>query len=84
MFIFDTVDSKKMDKNVRYHAQMQIIQLMNILYDEIRKIEILEDRKILMFEETFSHEMIHLNSFGMKVELFLIGDMFGFTIYKGP
>lgn len=84
MYVFDIVGSKKMTSKVRSLAQMKLKQLMLNIYADIRQIENTSGCKILVFEKDFVQysENYTLNGFGMKVEPFIFGDTFGFTIYR--
>lgn len=84
LFVFDIVNSKKMNSIDRLTAQEQMIELMLNMYSHIAKIEKETNSKILVFEENFNHFECREKStgFGMKVEPFLFGDTFGFTIYR--
>ena len=57
---------------------------MNNIYDELKQIEIKTNKKILVFEEDFIKFNLNTSyhGFGLKQEPFLLGDTFGFTIYK--
>lgn len=83
IFIFDIIGSKKMDRNKRKQAQYKIIELVMMMYRTIEKIEIKENKKILVFEENFSKlGEYRINDFGVKQEPFLFGDLIGFTVYR--
>lgn len=84
MFIFDIVDSKKMEDEARYEAQIKMVNLMNNIYEKIKEIEQNQNKKILVFEDNFVTFKSNLQpiGFGFKQEPFLIGDTFGFTVYK--
>lgn len=84
MFVFDIVDSKKMDSETRYNAQIKMIKLMKSIYAVIQEIQEKTGKQILVFEDQFVDYDSKIPScgFGMKVEPFLIGDIFGFTIYR--
>lgn len=84
MFVFDIVGSKKMSSTYRNIAQIKMMSLMNSLYSEIERIEREKQKKILVFEEdfvSFKSGKRH-KGFGLKQEPFLLGDTFGFTIYR--
>ena len=83
VFIFDIINSKNMDKEYRYLAQLHLIKLMNNIYEELKKIEQTQNKKILVFEEDFITFESNQPSktFGLKQEPFLFGDTFGFTVY---
>ncbi len=68
----------------RQRAQEKMIQLMLSIYDQIKEKEKASAFKILVMKEDFdSFTGKKTNQgFGMKVEPFLLGDAFGFTIYR--
>lgn len=81
VFIFDIKDSKKMEN--RDVAQVKLIQLLLMMYSKIQEKELLHNKRILVFEEDFTHySESKLNSFGYKQEPFIYGDMVGFTVYR--
>lgn len=84
MFTFDIVNSKKMDNLTRKIAQEKLIDLMRSIYQVIFEIQEKTGKQILVFEEDFVtfDSNLPLKGFGMKREPFLIGDTFGFTIYR--
>lgn len=84
MFTFDMVASKAMDKETRTLAQRKMITLMKYMYQLLMDIQEKTQKKILVFEEDFiSYDSgTYVKGFGMKQEPFLIGDVFGFTIYR--
>lgn len=85
VFVFDVVNSKKMDKEQRRKTQYQLILLMSKMYKSLLDLEKKLGTKILVFEEDFVSyfdKEIQLNGFGLKMEPFLFGDMFGFTVYR--
>ena len=86
MFVFDIVDSKKMDKLTRQIATIKMINLMKNIYNHIKNIEITTNKKILVtnIDEIVSYEDRYKaeKKFGMLFEPFLFADTFGFTIYK--
>lgn len=84
VFTFDIVDSKKMTRVERLSAQKTMIKLMTLIYSHIKSIEQEQNSKILVFEKDFSYYESNekLTKFGMKIEPFVFGDTFGFTIYR--
>ena len=84
MFTFDIVGSKKMDKETRTKAQYKMIKLMKSIYQLLTEIQEKTKKQILVFEEDFVpyDSCISFKGFGMKQEPFIIGDVFGFTIYR--
>lgn len=86
MFVFDIKDSKKMDKEKRKNASIQMQQLMHKIYNEIKEIERLSKTKILITNidgiVPYEERNKVMNKFGMLFEPFLFADTFGFTIYK--
>ena len=84
MFTFDIVGSKKMDKETRTKAQYKMIKLMKSMYQLLTEIQEKTRKQILVFEEDFVpyDSGISFKGFGMKQEPFIIGDVFGFTIYR--
>lgn len=84
MFVFDIVNSKKMSVPYRNESQTKMIKLMNKMYKTIKNIEKSSNKKILVFEKDFVSFNSNKNykGFGMKQEPFLLGDTFGFTIYR--
>lgn len=82
VFTFDIENSKKL-KN-RYQAQLQIFNLIDNIYSDLKQLEIKLDRKILLDEEGYTHYTQKNNGgFAFKYEPFNIGDMVGLTIYNG-
>ncbi len=84
MFVFDIVESKKMLSAERQVAQEKMIQLMLSIYNSIKIIEENNSSKILVMEQDFNSYEANLTfeGFGMKTEPFILGDAFGFTIYR--
>lgn len=84
VYTFDIVNSKKMDAEVRKIAQEKLIKLMMSIYQLIGEIQEKLGIQILVFDDDFVtyDSGLPLNGFGMKREPFLIGDTFGFTIYR--
>lgn len=84
VFSFDIEGSKKMDSKTRYDAQLKLIKLMTSIYSVLEEIQEKTGRKILVFEDDFVRfdASLPVKGFGMKVEPYLIGDVFGFTIYR--
>jgi hypothetical protein len=68
----------------RYEAQIKIINLMINIYEMIEEIETKINKKILVFEKDFVTYKSNSSpkGFGLKQEPFLLGDAFGFTVYK--
>lgn len=83
IFTFDIKNSKKM-KN-RYQAQLQIFNLIDNIYKDLKQLEIKLDKKILLDEEGYTHytQKNENSGFAFKYEPFVIGDMVGLTIYNG-
>lgn len=81
MFTFDIKNSKSIENgNWRMISQFRLI--LNI-YRRIKEKEVLENKKILVFEEDFCHLGEGRNSeFGFKEEPFVYGDMVGLTVYR--
>ena len=84
MFTFDIVNSKKMDTATRRIAQDKLIKLMKSMYALIQEIQEKTGKQILVFEEGFVtfDDGAPLDGFGFKQEPFVLGDVFGFTIYR--
>lgn len=86
MFVFDIIDSKKMPKETRYNATIQMQELMYKIYNKIKEIEKYSKTKILVIniDEIVPYEERKKvnNKFGMLFEPFLFADTFGFTIYR--
>lgn len=83
IFAFDIVESKKMNPEKRLDAQFKIIELILMVYRKIKKKEIEQNKKILVFEDDFTKlGEDRLNGFGYKMEPFLYGDLIGFTVYR--
>lgn len=84
VYSFDIEGSKKMDNKTRYDAQIKLIKLMTSIYSVLEEIQKKTGRKILVFEDDFVRfdSGLPVKGFGMKVEPYLIGDVFGFTIYR--
>ena len=84
VFSFDIEGSKKMDNKTRCEAQEKLIKLMKSIYAVIEEIQEKTGKKILVFEEDFVSfdSGLPLKGFGMKQEPYIIGDVFGFTIYR--
>lgn len=83
VFTFDIVKSKNMTIEYRAAVQSKLYELMQKMYEEIQNIEKKTNKKILVFEEDFysTFEPVR-RGFGLKQEPFIIGDMFGFTVYR--
>ena len=84
MFLFDMVGSKKMPTEKRQLAQIQMLDLLNRMYESIQEIEKETGKKILVLEDGFVTYKSNkpYRGFGMKQEPFVLGDMFGFTVYR--
>lgn len=82
VFTFDIVGSRNMDKRTRLDAHYKSIKMITMIYDEIRRIEDITSKKILVFEDDFVHMDEKYEGFGFKKEPFIFGDMVGFTIYR--
>ena len=84
MFVFDIVGSKKMTIQKRIDAQDKMLKLMKRMYKTLEKIQETTNKKILVFEDDFISFKIDkpMQKFGFKQEPFLLGDTFGFTIYR--
>lgn len=84
MFTFDIVSSKKIPSELRNITHNKMIELMKMIYSEIKKIQVLTNKKILVFDSDFIAygSDKRLEGFGMKIEPFVYGDTFGFTIYR--
>ena len=84
VFTFDIESSKKMDNKTRMDAQVKLIKLMKGIYKTLEEIQKKTSKKILVFEEGFVSfdSGLPVRGFGMKQEPFIIGDTFGFTIYR--
>lgn len=85
VFTFDIKNSKKMDKRSRYIGQYELITLAERIYSDIKELEKVLKRKILLNEEGYGHffDTSVQNDFAFKYEPFIYGDMMGFTIYNG-
>lgn len=84
VFTFDIVGSKKMDTQTRRDAQIKSIKLIKGIYSVLSNIQEKLNRKILVFEDGFVpfDSPLPRYEFGMKQEPFILGDVFGFTIYR--
>ncbi len=84
MFTFDIVNSKKMDVSTRRIAQEKSIKLIKSIYQVLTELQDKLGRKILVFEDGFVDfdSQLPRYEFGMKQEPFVLGDVFGFTIYR--
>ena len=83
IFCFDIICSKKMEPIKRCDAQIKIIELILMVYRKIETKELLENKKILVFEDEFTKlGEERLNVFGYKQEPFIYGDLIGFTVYR--
>ena len=87
VFTFDIIDSKKMDSIKRKEAQKKIIELIYLIYDSIKYLEVIKNQKILVFENDFIYGFPFNTEkpkfiFGYKYEPFLLSDVIGFTVYR--
>lgn len=86
MFVFDIIGSKKLDLNIRGNAQIQMEQLMIKIYNEIKQIEENSQTKILVMDiddiVPYKERKKANNKPGMLFEPWILGDTFGFTIYR--
>lgn len=84
VFTFDIMNSKSLPNEERKLLQEKLIKLMMRMYSEIQDIENKTKSKILVFEDDFvsfvSKE--RPEGFGLKQEPFILGDAFGFTVYR--
>jgi len=80
VFTFDVKDSKKIENGD--NVNLKLINLITIIYKKIQEIELQQNKKILVFEEDFTHIGEKLMQFGYKQEPFLYADTIGFTIYR--
>ena len=84
MFVFDIVDSKKLDPKQANWRMISQIRLILNMYRRLQEKELLENKKILVFEEEFTHlGEERKNCFGFKQEPFVLGDLIGLTVYRG-
>lgn len=85
VFVFDIIGSKNMNREERCTAQYNMEKLMLRIYSELKKMEEIECKEILLREDIVSYEKRHtVNSrFGLLYEPFLFADNFGFTVYSG-
>lgn len=83
MFVFDIVGSKALERKQANWRMISQFRLILNIYRRIQEIEILENKKILLREEGFSHlGERRLNCFGFKQEPFVFGDLIGLTVYR--
>lgn len=86
MFVFDIIGSKKLDFEIRRKGQIQMEELMNKIYNEIKQIEELSQTKILVMDidgiVPYEESQRVMYKFGMLFEPWIFGDAFGFTIYR--
>ena len=86
MFVFDIIDSKKMNSKERNNAEVQMEKLMNKIYNEIKTIEKQKQIKILIIgiDEIVSYEERYKvnKKWGLLFEPFIFADTFGLTIHK--
>ena len=85
VFVFDIIHSKNMNREERNTAQYMMEKLMLKIYSELKKIEQIENKKILLSEDVVCYEERDKvkNKFGLLYEPFLFADTFGFTVYNG-
>lgn len=85
VFVFDIIGSKKMNREERCSAQYKMEKLMLKIYGELKNIEQIENKKILLSEDVVCYEERDetKNKFGLLYEPFLFADTFGFTVYNG-
>lgn len=85
VFVFDTIGSKNMNREERCIAQYKMEKLMLRIYSELKNIEQIENKKILLSEDVVCYEERDKvkNKFGLLYEPFLFADTFGFTVYNG-
>lgn len=85
MFIFDIKDSKAMDSSYRSIIQHKMVDLILSIYNDIKELENRFNKKILVTDEGIVHlyeARKNMYKFGMLHEPFILGDAFGFTIYR--
>lgn len=86
MFVFDIVNSQKMDVQARTNATYQMEKLMLNMYNTIKRVEEKEKKKILItgIDNIVHYDERHKNNkkFGLLYEPFLFADSFGITIYR--
>lgn len=85
VFVFDIIGSKNMNREERCTAQYMMEKLMLKIYSELKKIEQIENKKILLSEDVVCYEERDKvkSKFGLLYEPFLFADNFGFTVYSG-
>lgn len=85
VFVFDIIGSKNMNREERCTAQYNMEKLMLRIYSEIKNMEEIEGRKILLREDVVPYEERYKvkSKFGLLYEPFLFADNFGFTVYSG-
>ena len=84
IFTFDIKNSKQMNNKKRYIAQKQIMNLIDNMYNDLKKLELKQNKKILIDEEGYTHySKRNDGGFAFKFEPFILGDMVGLTIYNG-
>lgn len=85
VFVFDITHSRYMNREERCTAQYNMEKLMLTIYGELKNIEKIEGKEILLREDIVSYEERHTvnNKFGLLYEPFLFADNFGFTVYSG-
>lgn len=81
VYTFDLKDSKEIEN--RNAVQLKLIKLIIMIYKKIQEKEFQQNKKILVFEEDFTHYgEPKLMQFGYKQEPFIYGDLIGFTVYR--
>lgn len=81
MFTFDIKDSKGMTSEKRLLAQYQIIELIERIYFDLRELEKLLDKQILIDREGYGNLFDKIvNDFAFRYEPFVFGDVVGITI----
>ena len=84
MFVFDIVGSKNIKSEQSNWRMISQFRLILNMYRRLQEIEKLENKKILLCEEGFSHlGERRPNCFGFKQEPFVLGDLIGLTVYRG-
>lgn len=85
VFVFDITHSRNMSREERCIAQYNMEKLMLRIYNEIKNMEEIEGKEILLREDVVSYEERSTvsNKFGLLYEPFLFADTFGFTVYSG-
>ena len=79
IFTFDIVNSKGLDREDYLLIRNTLFKIINDLLELLKKIELDQNKTILINKEFDDHS----SGFGLKTEPFILGDMIGFTIYRG-